>query len=362
MKLGAALTFLGLGVGVFAFVGSEGCGGSSADDGKKATSGDTTTGKVPPGEEGPPAPDGPERTFAINQIWLGETDRAGITKKDAWKTYGYNLDGQVTNVVDGNSPDLAHVCKRVTSAKPSVHQDGDEGIDNAFGKEILGLLAATPLASPSRSVTDALQAGTFTIMLKLKGLTDDPAQTNTALGGTILIGGRFDTDPAVRPGFLTTDTWPFLKDPQVPITGAYIRNGVFVNGKGGSQVKLSLSVGGQSLDLTVNGALISFKHNPAGHSLDEGTIAGVVRTEEFVTSIANIAGSLGLCSGAIVEGIKSSVRFASDMMADGTQNPAATCDGISIGLGFTAKQIGAPTTEAPPPPPAADPCAPDGGN
>jgi hypothetical protein len=355
MKLGAALTLLGLGIGVVAFVVNEGCGGSSNDG-----NGGNPTGKVPPAEEGAPAPAGPERTFAINQIWLGETDRANAPKKDAWKSYGYNLDGRITNVVDQNSPDLNNVCKRVTSAKPSIHQDGDQGVDNAFGKEVLGLLSST-LPSPSRTVTDAIQAGQFTIMLKITGLSDDPQQTNTALGGTILVGGVLNADPKIRPAFASTDTWPYLHDPQVPITGAYINKGVFVNGKGGSQVRLNLTFSGQTLNLTINRAIISFKHNPGGKSLDEGTIAGVIRTEEFVSGIGQIAGSFGLCEGTTVEGIKSSIRFVSDMMADGTQDPAKTCDGISIALGFTAKQVGTPTTEAPPPAPAGDPCTPDAG-
>src|SRR5690606_25187292 len=142
--------------------------------------------------------------FAVNQIWLGETDRAGIAKKDAWRSYGYDLDGQITNVTDQSSPDLSRVCQRVQGARPSIHQDGDEGVDNAFGKEILGLLASA-VQNPSRSVTDGIQAGDFTIMLKVVGLTDEPEQTNTALSGTVLVGGAFSDDPNVRPTFAATE-------------------------------------------------------------------------------------------------------------------------------------------------------------
>ena len=48
-----------------------------------------------------------------------------------------------------------------------------------------------------------------------------------------------------------------------------------------------------------------------------------------------------------VEGIKASIRQASDMMADGTQNPAVQCTGISVGLGFTAQEVGNPTKVTP---------------
>ena len=351
MKVGAALAVLGLGMGVFGFAATQGCGSDDGDGGSGAQQG-----KVPPSEEGDPAPAGAERTFALNQIWLGETTRAGAANKDAWKSYGFNLDGRITNVTDQNSPDLGKVCKRVQNAKATIHQDGDEGIDNAFGKEVLTLLSSA-IQNPSRTVSDSILAGNFTIMLKVTGLSDDPQQTNTALGGTVLVGGAFNADPNVRPTFAETESWPFLKEPQVPITGAYINKGVFVNGKGGTEVKLNLALGGQTLNVTINRAIISFRHDPATKSLEEGTIAGVIRTEEFVNAIGQVAGSFGLCEGTTVEGIKSSIRFVSDILVDGADDPARTCDGISIGLGFTAKQIAAPTTEAPPPTPAADPCA-----
>jgi hypothetical protein len=49
------------------------------------------------------------------------------------------------------------------------------------------------------------------------------------------------------------------------------------------------------------------------------------------------------------------IREASDMMQDGTQDPAKECDGISIGLGFemTRVVIG---TASPPVAPPPDPC------
>jgi len=358
MKLGATLTLIGLvGASAGALIVSQGCGGDSDNS---SSSGGAQAGKAPPAEEGSPTTGSDERTFALNSISLGEADRGGNKNKDAWKSYGYNLDSRITNVTTAQSPDLGTVCKRAQGAPATVHQDGDQGTDNAFGKEILKLLDPfTP--TPSKSLTDAIAAGDFTIMLKIKGLTDDAAQTNTGLSGNLLVGGAFSDDDTVRPTFTTADDWPYIADPQVSIAGAYINKGVFVNGKGGAQVKLSLSISGQSLSLTINKAIITFKHNPGSNSLEEGTIAGVINTEEFVTGISSVAGrfSKDLCSGSTVEGIKGSIRQASDMLADGTQDPGRACDGISVGLGFTAKRVGNPTKQttvgaAPP-----DPCDPN---
>lgn len=354
MKLGAALTLMGLCAGFVTLAGTQGCSSDSDGDGGTASQ----TGKTVPAEEGTPTAATEERVFALNTISLGEADRAGNKNKDAWKSYGYNLDGLITNVSGATSPDLDRVCKRAQGAPATVHQDGDEGTDNTFGKEILKLLDPfTP--TPSKSLNEAIAAGDFTIMLKVVGLTDEPEQTNTGLSGTLLVGGQFSEEEGKVPTFTTADDWPYIQDPQVAIPGAYINKGTFVNGTGGASVKLSLSISGQSLSLTINKAIISFKHNPATKSLEEGTIAGVINTEEFVNGISSVAGrfSTDLCSGSTVEGIKGSIRQASDMLADGSQDPSKSCDGISIGLGFTAKQVGAPTKTVTPGEAPPDPCA-----
>ena len=58
-----------------------------------------------------------------------------------------------------------------------------------------------------------------------------------------------------------------------------------------------------------------------------------------------------------LQSILNQLRQASDIMSDGSQDPAKQCDAISIGLGFTMKsaQLG---PVAPPTPPPADPCIP----
>jgi len=199
--------------------------------------------------------------------------------------------------------------------------------------------------------------GDFTIMLKVKGLTDDANQTNTGLSGTLLVGAGFSADGKTAPSFGPSDDWPYRADPQVPINGAYINKGVFVNGVGGATVELALSIQGQTLKLTIHKALITFKHNPPNDLVD-GTIAGVIATDEFVNGISNVAGrfSTELCTGTTVEGIKDSIRQASDMIADGSQTAGIPCTGISVGLGFTAKRIANPTKTASEGTPPPNPC------
>jgi hypothetical protein len=349
MKLRTAFLLAGLSVGTLTSALNEGCGGS------KETAASATS-KTPPAASGPPTTSTDKRAFAVNAISLGEADRAGNRNKDAWKSYGFDLDGRITVVTDQNSPDLKNVCKRAANARPAVHNDGDQGVDNAFGKEIIPILD-TLAPSPSKTVTESIHAGTFTLILEVVGLTDDPLQTNTGLSATILLGGDFHGPP---PFDLTTD-WPYVNGADVPLPDSYITKGVFVSGHGGptaATLRLNLSIRGRSLIVPVHGAIVSFKHNPAGQSLDEGTIAGIINTEEFVTAISSVAGSFdpSLCQAETLKSIQDTIRQSSDSIVDGPQDPNKTCDGISIGLGFGAKRVAPPTKVAPDAPPPPDPC------
>lgn len=346
MKLVPALCLLGLSLGsVTAIV--VGCG---SDDTSSTTTGG---GKQPPAPTGGATTGTDERTFAVYSLQLGETDRAGAVNRDAWKKFGYNLDGLTSN------RDSKDVCTQAPGATKANQEDGDEGTDNAFGKVILPLL---PITGPSKQLNDSIQGeGAFTILMRIKGLTDDANQSNTGLSGTLLVGGDLNPDPPssdagaapvapTRPSFTPDFQWPYRPSPQIPITGSYITSGVFVNGdpktQGASSIELSLFLSGQALSLRINKPTITFKHQPP-NDLVEGTIAGVIGTEELISSLEKVAGNISetFCGGTAFESIKSTIRQASDMIKDGTNRGGVPCDGISVGIGFTAKRVANPTKE-----------------
>ncbi len=62
-----------------------------------------------------------------------------------------------------------------------------------------------------------------------------------------------------------------------------------------------------------------------------------------------------LCSGSTFDSLTDQMRQASDIMADGSQDPNATCNAISIGIGLdmSAAKLG---SIAPPVTPPVDPC------
>lgn len=129
----------------------------------------------------------------------------------------------------------------------------------------------------------------------------------------------------------------------------------------------SLLIQGVSLSLSINRASITFDHT-APAEITNGTISGVINTEALVTGIEKVAGRIStqLCGGSTLDTIKQTIRQASDIRDDGTNSVGVDCNAISIGLGFTGKQIGEPKTiaqdvAAPPDPCTAGDAGADGG-
>ena len=351
MKLFNSLSLLAVGVGACGIIAVTAPGCSGGDSGSSSSGGTAATGKTPPSSPAgaTATTETGKKTFAVNQLFLGETNRSNAPTKDAWKDYGYNIDGLAT------TKESKDVCTRQGGADSAKQEDGNGGIDNAFGRTVLGFILGL-VPTPSKTLNDSIQGGSFTILFEIAGLTDDPKQTNTGLGGRLLVGGAFGEGK--KPTFATTDDWPYRANPIVPINGAYINNGTFVNGSGGATVELALFIQGVQLSLTINRAAITFDHT-APNDITNGTISGVIGTEALVSGIEKVAGRIStqLCGGSTLDTIKQTIRQASDILQDGTNRAGANCDAISIGLGFTGKRIGDPKTVAVDAVPPPDPCS-----
>jgi hypothetical protein len=363
MKLVRIFALMSVGVaagGIFLF---QGCSSSSTTD-----SSSSSVGKPPAKPaSGTPTASTTEHNFAIYNLLLGDAPRgAGAAQSTtAWKKFGYNIDGKVST---RNSTD---VCKVSNSGPKSVHDNGDNGIDNSFGANILPIVLNTAGAEGPATINKAITDGKFTIMFDVTGLDDTATQTNTGLTAQVLAGGAFDADGGTKPSFTMADNWPVRpellnsptdpKSSKVKFGDAYVVNGTFVNadpGSANSDITIALSFSGVALSLTIHKAIVTFDHTMPGLA-DNGTIAGVIGTDELITGLMAVAGriSTSLCTGSAFDGIAGQIKQASDIMADGTQDPNQTCDGISIGLGFVAKQIGNPSTVGSLGAPSPDPCA-----
>lgn len=335
-----------------------GCGGDTTEQ----TPPVDETGKVPPAEPTGAGPgNGSGYVFATNKLFLGESNRAGTASDEAWQEFGYNLDGKISDAASTG------LCTPVgTATASSVHTDGKDGIDNSFGKNILGIITSL-VSSPSAEVNDSIAKGSFTVMVEIDALGADPSYTG--LQARLLIGSQL-VDAAgmdMVPTWNGSDEWPivreFLNDPtnpkssKVQFENSYLVDNTWVSNAKGA-LNLNVSVAGYSLSLPIENAIITMDINPDRSGAVNGTIAGILPTEQLITELQKVIGAFepSLCSGGTAESIFNQIRQASDIMADGTQKAGAECNGISLGIGFEALPVKVgPISD--PAEPAPDPCA-----
>lgn len=314
-------------------------------------------------------PHGAVETYAIDSILLGDTDRAGALSNSAWRTYGYDLDGLVT------TQDSTDVCTRPSGSPRSNQADGDGGIDNATGSIVLPVLE-TMAGEPTPSVTEtqAIRAGAFTLELALDGPSDTPS--TAGIGLAVFTGASLGAPPT----FDGQASWPVLASSLVD--GATLASGARVALEDGYVTGAGIFVSGVPSDvpvvlplwfpdrvrgalvLRVHRAVITFRHDASDPTrLVDGTIAGVLDPDELIEAVRSYgdANSRSLC-GAAFDGIALMLQETQDILRDGTNAPGVPCDAISVGLGFTARRVGAPTAvaaDAPAPPSLCD--TPDAG-
>jgi hypothetical protein len=291
-------------------------------------------------------------TFAVDRLFLGETTRDGVPSNAAWKEFGLDLDGRDTTA------DSTDVCTLFGGAPRSNQTDGVGGIDNAWGSVLMPVVE-TMVGAPTPSVdaTGVIASGEWTLLIQVTGLSDDPAQTAAGLGAQVFVGAQtaqapaFDssTDWPIRPSSVTdASKVPF--DATVQFSNVYVTGGTLVARDSNAPLTVPLVLvlaGGieeTQVPITIHDPIVTFDHfTPA--TAANGTIAGVMDTAAFVETMQRISGriSLSLC-GRAFDGIADQLRQAQDILSDGTNAPGPACDGISIGLGFTAKLVASPTT------------------
>ncbi|MBW2527062.1 MAG: hypothetical protein JRI23_22970, partial [Deltaproteobacteria bacterium] len=352
MKLRSPIVYTGLSLAVLLGTYAVGCGSDETEQ----TPTDQTGAQPPAEPEGAASGDGPGYVFAVNKLYLGDTDWNGTPSPSAWKSFGYNMDMKVSTK---ESTDL---CQPAAGAAPSkVYPDGNDGIDNSFGKNILPII--TGLApDASTEVNAAIDEGTFTLLIKVDDLGDG-SDYSASLLAKLYAGGDLGNAPA----WDGNDQWPvlpeLLNDPtdvessKVQFPSSYVNAGTWVSGDKG-ELSLTIGIQGYELTLTISEAVITMDlASPRSGGSTQGLIAGVIETEPLIEELRKIAGNFdtGLCEGSTFDSIADQLRQASDIMANGSQDPGQTCNGISVGLGFDTKivQLGGIATAAEQAP---DPC------
>ena len=273
--------------------------------------------------------------FAVKRLYLGEADRSGIIGPFAWKNYGTNIDGLLTT---STSTD---VCTLAAGAPKGVQVDGNAGIDNSWGASILPIFQTiSSQPTPSVTATNAIQTGLTTLLIAVTGLSNDPQQTASGLGAVIVAGATYPGTPA----FDSSTSWPTLSGvTPTSFTGSVTSGNVVMKSADALVVELPLSPS-ITMKLTVHVPVVSFMHVDP-NDVTDGTISGVLDPNELVAAFDAIAGELStaLCGNASA-GVDDQMRQAVDILIDGTNHANASCNGISIGLGFDAVAVAPPAT------------------
>jgi hypothetical protein len=314
--------------------------------------------------------------YAVHRLYLGDTDRQGNPSATAWQTFGYDLDGKIT------SASSTDVCSLVPGASKQVQVDGNGGIDNSWGSQIMPILDTLD-STTAQTVNDELQAGVWTQMTYVVGFDDSTGNTTSATGltGVVLMGATYSSSQV--PSWDLSTNWPVapefisgctptmgcpagtdpVKNAQLRLTTAYQTSGTFVSGSP-IDLTLPLDIGGQVLPVNLHHATLSFSPQAPG-SVTNGTLAGVVSTSDLIDGLQQVAGrvSTSLCSGSAFQSIAMQIEQTSDILLNGSSVsnvPGMVCNAISVGMGFDSTEIAAPSVIAPPAPAMPDPCG-DGG-
>jgi hypothetical protein len=311
-------------------VSSSGTGGSGGQGGSSSSMSASSSSSGTGGNGGGAScPSMEGKVLAVRELFFGEGNSG------EWKKVGFNLDDKVST---GVSKD---VCQPNAGGEPqTAYPDGEGGIDNSFGKNLLPLILSL-YPTWVTDINNGIQNGNFTALVKLMCLPatgDAPVLTTKLFGGTKL---------EMPPKWDGTDKWPvepgLLADPMDPESSSILfpnssvigttfdagNNGTFI-----LSVPIKTMTESTSIKLTLYSAKMTMTLSDDRKSATGGMIGGVLNTEEFVAEIKKVGALLKLCGNPLFDNLVTQVRQASDIMADGTQDPSKTCNGITMGLGF----------------------------
>jgi len=266
--------------------------------------------------------------LAFRHVFAGETDRGERTLSYAWRSFGTNVDGIVSNYTKRDE------CKPPEGAFYAP-PDGDEGIDNVWGQSIVPLLAPWD-ATPTKSANAAIERGGRTPVLVLGAISGGIVES------TLEAWFSFVEASPTTPAWNGTDVRMLAAAyaPVVSYRAGKFANGIFDSGPAEGAVPLELALGTQSIVLPVRGLRVRFELRP-DNSSSAGVLSGIVSVADMtLAAIVHVARTKPeVCSGQQLEGLRAAIRQAADVLADGARDPTRTCDAISFGMGFDAAPI-----------------------
>lgn len=304
--------------------------------------------------------------FALNGISLQQFDGRA-------ERIGVNLDGFVTN-----STSAPHECV-AEGGVPVL--DGDRGIDNSFGRNVLpALTAAAPCLEDDIAISHALGQGTILVRIRDWNGRRDDAQVDIGLFVTV-DGTSLDESEEVRWGGLNGTTllrasnfasapppaWDGgdrffvdpvgladegnLERPRIGQNDAYIASGRLVLENTAATIFPVVTRTG-SFPIGVDGFFMA-DISEDQQSLTKGFLSGRFAAERIVGSLQ----SLGFCSQENVDVLGSILTRSLDLRADpDIQEPDNACSAMSLGLSFRGTRVSSNLGIAPRSLPISNPC------
>lgn len=334
----ASLAFLGV-----LAASSVGCtcdpsqGGAAPDEQPPIVQDPEVDGRQPP----PPAAngvaaDGPGIVLAVRRIALGDTAPDGTQDDTAWQSIGFNLDRRVSDV---NSVGL---CQPAYEAGADTQIDGEDGIDNAFGRAVVPLMHWVD-ADPGASTAALYDAGAATLLVSVDGIGDAPSYS-IGVKSRVLRGAERGASPAWN----GDDTWPAdardltggqVESAVASFEGGWVTDRTWVSapidGADMPQVvRLPMALGTHPITLAVHRPLLVLMLAEDGASA-KGTLAGILYPEELAREARRVLDDgADTCDAPAVHAVAQAIAEAADILSDGTQTPEEECDGISVGIGL----------------------------
>jgi hypothetical protein len=325
--------------------------------GYESTSGDAGLLRPDPGGSSPSGTG--SVVFALSKLYYGDTDRNGFTAAcEPWRQYGLNIDGKTTTT---HSTD---VCALNPGSALITQEDGENGIDNSFGENLLPILIALSGSTMSQKANATLLGGDETTLVRLDDLGS--GSDYSPFPGLVYHAASTSMPPKwdgtdVRDVDIASLVSGSLSSPILMLSG-YMNGRTWVGTQGGT-MRFDLHVtaaGHPGPPLPVSHVQITMLVDPGNGTATSGVISGILAPDDAVAWAQNMEGwvSTSLCSGSAFQSIAQQILQASDIMMDGTNEPGEACNRISFGIGFdaTAVTLGQVVSL----PMAPDPCS-DGG-
>ena len=287
--------------------------------------------------------DGPEVVFALRNIFLVQGEQ--------WSQTGFDLDGRCSQ-----APDFDVECLPQTAASPEV--DGELGIDNSVGHNLLPLVDVVYGGMLQEFVTGAQDGGNGVFLFRVRGyngeaddprvdvmvaqsvagtipLPDDSAPDLTIMGSDIQLPDGTTPPPPAWDGkdyfWVRSDTvaGDSLEQPLVRDDNAYVSGHTLVV-RPPDRVDIIFSGVGVGVLVNLTDPLFAVDLSEDLQTAPSATFAG----RWAVTDILNTAESIGICQGdALYAATFAALQEAADVRSDPSEGGSGLpCDAVSIGV------------------------------